>query len=131
VAERNSQVKAEIRQNKVWFHLGESSKRDGPLFSRDDKPSTPPQPHLYKNKHHQTAKMAPPSQIAIATSSVTRLVKEEASYHKELVNQEARLDKLVKNEDGDENKEYQIKQEVCLSFLLGYECNEIPGYFNS
>jgi tubulin-specific chaperone A len=58
--------------------------------------------------------MAPPSQIAIATSSVTRLVKEEASYHKELVNQEARLDKLVKNEDGDENKEYQIKQEVGL-----------------
>jgi len=59
--------------------------------------------------------MAPPSQIAIATSSVTRLVKEEASYHKELVNQESRLKKLIENEDGDENKEYQIKQEVCFS----------------
>jgi hypothetical protein len=71
--------------------------------------------------------MAPPSQIAIATSSVTRLVKEEASYHKELVNQESRLDKLVKNEDGDENKEYQIKQEVRL--LSHFGADEIYGVY--
>ncbi|TVY83638.1 Tubulin-specific chaperone A [Lachnellula suecica] len=55
--------------------------------------------------------MAPPSQISISTSAVTRLVKEEASYHKELVSQESRLEKLLKSEDGDENKEYQVKQE--------------------
>jgi len=56
--------------------------------------------------------MAPPSQLSIATSSVQRLVKEEASYHKELVSQEARLQKLeqVSAED-DENKEYSLKQE--------------------
>ncbi|TVY50962.1 Tubulin-specific chaperone A [Lachnellula cervina] len=56
--------------------------------------------------------MPPPSQIAIATSSVQRLVKEELSYHKELVSQEARLEKLLKSEgDEDGNKEFQVKQE--------------------
>jgi predicted ribosome quality control (RQC) complex YloA/Tae2 family protein len=58
--------------------------------------------------------MAPPSQLAIATSSVQRLVKEEASYHKELKNQEARLEKLINSKEQDENAEYQLKQEVCL-----------------
>jgi tubulin-specific chaperone A len=57
--------------------------------------------------------MAPPSQLAIATSSVQRLVKEETSYHKELKNQEARLEKLVNSTEQDENAEYQLKQEVC------------------
>jgi len=55
--------------------------------------------------------MAPPSQLAIATSSVQRLVKEETSYHKELKNQEARLEKLVNSTEQDENAEFQLKQE--------------------
>jgi tubulin-specific chaperone A len=55
--------------------------------------------------------MPPPSKIAIATGSVQRLVKEEASYHKEIVQQEERIKKLEESE-GDENKEYTLKQEV-------------------
>ncbi|KAL1609531.1 tubulin folding cofactor A [Nothophoma quercina] len=54
--------------------------------------------------------MAPPSKLAVATGSVTRLVKEEASYHKELVQQEERIKKLEASE-GDENKEYTLRQE--------------------
>ena len=57
--------------------------------------------------------MPPPSPLAIATSVVQRLVKEETSYHKELKSQEARLEKLVSSTEADENKEYQLKQEVC------------------
>lgn len=56
--------------------------------------------------------MAPPTPLAIATSSVNRLVKEEASYHKELSTQEARLAKLQASTEEDENAEYQLKQEV-------------------
>ncbi|RDL29939.1 uncharacterized protein BP5553_10566 [Venustampulla echinocandica] len=55
--------------------------------------------------------MAPPTPLAIATSSTRRLVKEEASYHKELQSQEARLAKLEADKDEDENAEYQLKQE--------------------
>ncbi|KAI9645443.1 tubulin folding cofactor A [Ciborinia camelliae] len=55
--------------------------------------------------------MPPPSQLAIATSSVARLVKEEASYHKELLSQEARLKKLEEATEEDENREYSLKQE--------------------
>ena len=55
--------------------------------------------------------MAPPSKLAIATSAVQRLVKEEASYHKELKQQEARIEKLESSGGGD-NSEYQLKQEV-------------------
>ena len=62
--------------------------------------------------------MAPPSQLAIATSSVQRLVKEEASYHKELKAQEACVEKLLASKDEDENAEYQLKQEVTLSLSL-------------
>ena len=54
--------------------------------------------------------MAPPSQLSIATSSLVRLVKEESSYHKELQGQLARIEKL---DEGDENAEYILKQEVC------------------
>jgi hypothetical protein len=56
--------------------------------------------------------MPPPSQLSIATSSVQRLVKEEASYHKELEKQRARLKNLEDNPDGDENAEFQLRQEV-------------------
>lgn len=55
--------------------------------------------------------MAPPSKLAIATSAVQRLVKEEASYHKELEQQKARIQQLQNSTD-DENVEYQVKQEV-------------------
>ncbi|KAI4614076.1 hypothetical protein J4E80_006766 [Alternaria sp. BMP 0032] len=54
--------------------------------------------------------MAPPSKLAIATGVVNRLVKEEASYHKEIEQQEARIKKAETNE-GDENGEYTLKQE--------------------
>jgi hypothetical protein len=65
-------------------------------------------------KHRKSAKdiMAPPSQLSIATSSVQRLVKEEASYYKELQQQEARLEKALASKDEDENAEYQLKQEA-------------------
>jgi tubulin-specific chaperone A len=56
--------------------------------------------------------MARPSQLAIATSSVQRLVKEEASYHKELLQQQARLDKTLASGGAEENAEFQLKQEV-------------------
>lgn len=56
--------------------------------------------------------MPPPSALAIATSSLNRLVKEETSYHQELEHQQARIAKLEKGEDEDENAEYQLRQEV-------------------
>lgn len=56
--------------------------------------------------------MAPPSQLAIAISAVNRLVKEEASYYKELEQQQARIARL-EQDGGDENAEYTLKQEVC------------------
>lgn len=59
--------------------------------------------------------MAPPSKLAIATSSLQRLVKEEASYHKEANQQEARIKKIEADAE-DEDKEYVLRQEVL--FLL-------------
>jgi tubulin-specific chaperone A len=61
--------------------------------------------------------MPAPSQLAIATSSLQRLTKEEASYHKELLMQQRRIDRLEKEqtEETDEdlgNHEFQLKQEV-------------------
>jgi len=61
--------------------------------------------------------MPAPSQLAIATSSLQRLTKEEASYHKELQMQQKRIDQLEKEqtEETDEdrgNHEFQLKQEV-------------------
>lgn len=58
--------------------------------------------------------MPPPSKVAIATGSVLRLVKEEASYHKEIVQQEERIKKL-EDSVGDSNKEYTLRQEVLIS----------------
>ncbi|PSR99400.1 tubulin binding cofactor A [Coniella lustricola] len=60
--------------------------------------------------------MPAPSPLAIATSSVQRLVKEEAYYHKDLASQEVRVQKLEKDiseggADLDENAEYMLKQE--------------------
>ena len=63
--------------------------------------------------------MAPPSPLAISTASLTRLVKEEASYHKEMQLQEARIRKLEGQMGGGEdeeeeegNREFRLKQEV-------------------
>jgi len=60
--------------------------------------------------------MPPPTPLAIATSSVQRLIKEEASYHKELSAQEARLAQLqtaqaTANGNADENADFQLRQE--------------------
>ena len=60
--------------------------------------------------------MAPPSKLAIATSSVQRLLKEEVSYRKEQESQVARIQKL-ESEVGDENKDFMLKQEVRLLVL--------------
>lgn len=57
--------------------------------------------------------MAPPTPLAIATSALQRLVKEEVSYEKELKGQETRLEKILASKDEDENAEYKLKQEVC------------------
>ncbi len=63
--------------------------------------------------------MPAPSQLTIATSAVIRLLKEELSYHKELVDQEAKvkiLEEKIKagqaSEDG--NDEFMLKQQVSL-----------------
>lgn len=65
--------------------------------------------------------MAPPSPLAIATSSLQRLVKEEASYYKELEKQEARLKKIEASTEEDENREYTLKQEVRLYCTLSIQ----------
>lgn len=55
----------------------------------------------------------PPSQLQIATSALQRLVKEEASYHKELESQQKRIADLEKQTDNeDENRDFKLKQEV-------------------
>lgn len=61
--------------------------------------------------------MPAPSQLAIATSSVLRLLKEEISYHKELVDQEAKvkiLEEKIKADQvtNDGNEEFMLKQQV-------------------
>lgn len=59
--------------------------------------------------------MAPPSKLVIATSAVQRLIKEEASYHKEIEQQKSRIQKLETGSGG-ENAEYELKQEVSLDY---------------
>jgi tubulin-specific chaperone A len=58
--------------------------------------------------------MPPTAPLAIATSSVRRLVKEEASYHRELEEQAKRVAKLESEAgaDDDGNHEFLLKQEV-------------------
>ncbi|EEQ83392.1 tubulin-specific chaperone Rbl2 [Blastomyces dermatitidis ER-3] len=58
--------------------------------------------------------MAPLSPLSIATSAVRRLVKEEASYHRELKQQEERIKRLEAEqpgEDEDGNREFMLRQE--------------------
>jgi Tubulin binding cofactor A len=57
--------------------------------------------------------MPAPSKLAIQTAALLRLVKEEASYHKELEGQEQRIKNLEDDSsDENENRDYLIKQEV-------------------
>ena len=60
--------------------------------------------------------MPPPSPLAIATGSVQRLLKEEASYHKELAQQEKELqaneEKIKGQSDDDGNASFMLKQQV-------------------
>ena len=68
--------------------------------------------------------MPAPSQLSIATSSLNRLVKEEASYHREHQSQQTRITKLeqqVKDGTGDENAEFSLRQEVSLENLQRVE----------
>ena len=64
--------------------------------------------------------MPPPSQLTIATNSVRRLLKEEASYEKELIEQKEKvkvLEEKIKNGDADEdgNAEFMLKQHVSIT----------------
>ena len=66
--------------------------------------------------------MPAPSQLAIAAGSVTRLLKEDASYHSELEGQKAAVatmeEKLAANgpsEDG--NAEFLLKQQVRIPLV--------------
>ncbi|KAK2022126.1 tubulin-specific chaperone Rbl2 [Colletotrichum caudatum] len=59
--------------------------------------------------------MPPPSQLTVATLSVTRLLKEEISYEKELIQQKAKVATLeaeIKDgkPDEDGNREYMLRQ---------------------
>ncbi|KAL4807385.1 tubulin binding cofactor A [Aspergillus unguis] len=56
--------------------------------------------------------MAPRSQLEITTSALQRLVKEEASYRRELDQQKERIQKLeAQDPSEDENRDYMLKQE--------------------
>ncbi|KAF4955291.1 hypothetical protein FGADI_4663 [Fusarium gaditjirri] len=59
--------------------------------------------------------MPPPSQLAIATGSVNRLLKEEASYHKEVEEEEAKIkalkEKIDSGANDDENASFMLKQQ--------------------
>lgn len=60
--------------------------------------------------------MPTPSSLAIATSSINRLVKEKEMYKKELVVQQARIERQearLREAADDENAEFQLNQEVC------------------
>ncbi len=72
--------------------------------------------------------MAPPSRLAVATSSLQRLLKEESSYYKEVAQQEAHIKQLEQEpSDGDENAEFQLKQEVLLQRIASPLCQASSG----
>jgi tubulin-specific chaperone A len=69
--------------------------------------------HNTLNISAQVNTMPSPSQLAIATSAVNRLLKEEVTYQKELASQEQRLKKLEDSPpDDDENREFTLEQQV-------------------
>ena len=62
--------------------------------------------------------MAPPSKLTIQTQAVQRLLKEESSYHKEQEAQVGRIQKLEGGEEGGENRDFMLKQEVSVGFCI-------------
>jgi len=62
--------------------------------------------------------MPAPSRLQIATSSLERLLKEESSYHKELEQGKARVQRLEGEKSTDDNAEYMIRQEVPVTLPL-------------
>lgn len=87
-----------------------------PVASTETKDTLPRHTHAHTHKGQQhNSKMPAPSQLSIATSALNRLVKEEASYHKEKTIQEVRIAKLEAEQSNDENAEYTLRQEVSES----------------
>lgn len=67
--------------------------------------------------------MPPPSPLAIATSAVTRLLKDVSSYHKELAEQEGEIQALEAKmangqSDEDGNAAFMLKQQVRQPFFV-------------
>jgi tubulin-specific chaperone A len=83
--------------------------------------------------------MAPPTPLSIAVSSVLRLVKEEASYHRELQQQTKRIQKLEAEggtgdpDDDEGNREFMLAQEACSQFSFHFSpfhsCPLLPSPF--
>jgi hypothetical protein len=91
------------------FHNSKSVSPNFPLFP-------------FKTWAILSSTMAPPTPLSNATSSLTRLIREEASYHKEQRQQEAAIAKLEtqsedKENEGEEgNREFTLTQQVCFRF---------------
>jgi len=68
--------------------------------------------------------MPAPSQLAIATQAVNRLVKEDKYYEKEVSTQEAEIEKLEADlpeaTKTDENAEFMLRQVVSFLFSSPY-----------
>lgn len=81
--------------------------------------------------------MSPPTPLTIATSSLTRLLREEQSYTQELLHQKARVASFAANpnaknsggkvgdgegdvgeDEEDGNKAWRERQEVCFFYIL-------------
>ena len=68
--------------------------------------------------------MPPPNPLSIATSSLARLIREEASYHKEQEQQEAAITTLEtqsedKENEGEEgNREFTLTQQVRFQIFI-------------
>lgn len=78
-------------------------------FNESHPPSAPVKAH-----YHKPAPRTPPSQLAIATSVVKRLVSEQRTYVLELESQQRRIDKIEKDEEGegeDGNRSFRLRQE--------------------
>jgi tubulin-specific chaperone A len=69
----------------------------------------------HNNQAPPSTTMPAPSRLQIATSSLERLLKEEASYHRELEQGEARIRAAEQQNSSDENADYVIRQEVLFS----------------
>ena len=63
-----------------------------------------------------------PSSLAIASSSIKRLLKEESTYRTELASQELRIKKLQTGDPSQDedvsNRDFQLRQEVFSNHFL-------------